>query len=657
MLKRPEERGEAGAPLALPMAGPQGNPPVPGTSRADRVATHLLAALAAGLVVAACLSYHQMLHQWENHWLLCATAALLACASGVLWMRDRRSLGGLLNTIDTPIAVFDKNLVLRQYNNRFTQLWFHDPEKLALRGRPLKELLHIYYDMMGAVDVHREDIKTVLSKLEAGECGEAGVRHTLALPVGGNIAITWRRQVDGAWVVTATDISGELRAAANARMDAARYDPLTGLLNRVAFRRALERNLADAKRQDKWLGVAVVKLPTIKDMNATFGARVGDDILCHVANALTSAKAADDVIGRIGSNSFAMSIAGETQLTAIEQRVTRALATIREPKAYMHDFKVDVFVGMTIYPQDGGDAEDMLQSAEIAVNRAIIDDSQRPLIYDPMMEDDHKARISIVEEIRSNLESHNFLFHYQPQIDLRTKSIRGVEALLRWKHPRRGWLAPDSFIPAAELSRLIIPLTERMFPEVCAQIAMWDARGLPRFPVAINLSPIHIRRPDLVSVVAKALADYGLTADRLEFEITESIMITENDDAQRNLRRLRELGSAVAIDDFGTGYASIAYLRRMPVNKIKIDRSFIKEVEKDPGVRAIVRAVAALGHSFQVTVVAEGIERQEQADHLLALGCDAGQGYYFSRPMPGDEMAAWTEQQYRRFPNTSSRSA
>lgn len=626
--------------------------------RADRAATHVLAAVAAGVAVATGLAYHQLLDHWAVNWLLCAVAVLLVglAVSGSL-AGPRGTLGGLLDTIDTSIALFDKNLVLQQYNARFARLWLSDPENVPLRGLSLDQLMRCYFNMMSTADTRQDGIKGHLSKLRSGDFPEAGLRHTLALPAGGNVAITWRRQPNGAWVVTAADMSGELRAAANARVDAARRDPLTGLFNRVAFRRALERNLSDAKQQNKLLGIAVIKLPTIKDMNATFGARVGDDILCQVANSLVGAKSPDDVVGRIGGNLFALSIVGETRLAAIEQRLIQVITSIRQSEPYMRDLKVDAFAGMAIYPQDGGNEEGMLQSAEIAVNRAIIDDNHRPLIYDPTMEDDHKARLAMVEEIRSNLESHNFLFHYQPQIDLRTKEIRGMEALLRWKHPKRGWLAPDSFIPAAELSRLIIPLTERMFPEVCAQITAWDARGLPSFPVAINLSPLHIRRPELVPVVAKTLADYGISADRLEFEITESIMVTENEDARHNLRRLRELGSAVAIDDFGTGYASIAYLRRMPVNKIKIDRTFVTEVEHDPGARAIVRAVAALGHSFHLSVVAEGIERQEQADHLLALGCDSGQGYYFGRPMPGDEMAAWAGRQYRRFPDIAGRTA
>jgi diguanylate cyclase (GGDEF)-like protein len=566
-------------------------------------------------------------------------------AQAYLHSKDSDRAAAILGYINVAVAVVGRDGHLEQWNPLFAELipalGAFDPAQDRVL---LEAVLRRHYDQVGlsAAEAQARVDKT-LAELAPGS-GVAELKREFTAPNGRTVAVTGRRLPDDRWVLTLEDVSVARQAAADALLQASRRDPLTGLPNRVAFRRALDRTITRARQANQPVGIVVFNIGAFKDINDAFGARLGDEVLRHVAACLIAAKQEGETIGRIGSDEFAITVVTDVTKTSLAHRATTMLEAIRgRLPALPENMSLDAYAGATIFPYDDGESEVLLRSAGIALERARQEDGNGVAIFDRSMEAEQRARVAMIEDIRQDLNSQNFVYHYQPQIDLKTNELVGAEALLRWRHPERGWMSPDVFIPAAELSRLIIPLTERMIPEVCQQIVAWDRCGAPPLKVAINLSPIHLRKSDFPDLVRSMLDNSGIDPRRLEFEITESIMISDNEDARRTLSRLRDLGVCLAIDDFGTGYASIGYLRRIPVSKIKIDRSFVREAIADQGARTIVSAIAGLGHSFRVSVVAEGVETELHAREVTALGCDIGQGYHYAAALPADEFIQWSK--------------
>ncbi len=414
----------------------------------------------------------------------------------------------------------------------------------------------------------------------------------------------------------------------------AHYDSLTDLPNRAAFTERLGLTLEMAAGSNKSFAVLCLDLDRFKEVNDVFGHAVGDELLRQLSRHL-QAIADGAFLARLGGDEFIV-IASDG-----EQPATAAALADRLLSALEKDFKIDgnqlrigLSVGVAIFPNDGGDATTLLANADAALYRAKIEGRGIIRFFEPHMDQRLRERRALQHDLRSAIERDQLALHYQPQARMNGEII-GFEALVRWSHPKRGMVSPSIFIPIAEESGLIIPLGQWILREACREAASWS-RPLQ---IAVNLSPVQFRHGDLPALVHSTLLETGLSASRLELEITEGVLINDFSRAVSILRRLKSLGVRIAMDDFGTGYSSLAYLQSFPFDKIKIDQAFISNLERNPQSAAIVRAVIGLGRGLDLPVVAEGVETADQLSFLAREACDEVQGYFVGRPEPIDHYA------------------
>lgn len=562
--------------------------------------------------------------------------------------RSRDVLNNVINSVNIGIAIYDKNLILIARNQSYLDLFPTETDQIHM-GIDLSDVCRIFRELHSPNSPPETKSHIDVFAEESGN-NDFTIEHTLM--DGRRIHVQCQRMPDQGWVFTSTDMTSGRQAQTEALLHFSRHDSLTGLPNRAMIRRTLERKVALIEGSSSTLSVMVINITNFRSINESHGSDIGDEVLVHIANKLATFANKDSLVGRLGSDEFALiqihrngahhPVNIAAMATELVENLQAAINTLNKR------IEFEVAVGATHYPEDNSSPDKLLRHAGFALNKARASDKTCVVVFDRAMQNDLQARADLEIEIRNHLNSHQFSYHYQPQIDLQTKQLVGVEALLRWHHPTRGWISPGQFIPVAEMSRLIIPLTERMLPEVCEQILIWDARGLPKFKVAINLSPIHIQDGTFADFFARQLDAYGLSPERFEFEITESVMMSDSELAVETLRMLEEMGASLAVDDFGTGYASISYLRQFPVSKLKIDQSFVQELTEDHNARSIVAAVTRLGHSFGLRVVAEGVETEDQARDLAAIHCDMAQGFLFSQALTGEDFIAWAENRYVR---------
>lgn len=413
-----------------------------------------------------------------------------------------------------------------------------------------------------------------------------------------------------------------------------RHDSLTGLATHAELRKSLARALPGARAGQRQVGVLVMNLRGFRDVNALHGRATGDAVLEALARRLRTLVRREDTVARLSADRFAVvqtAMAGEEDAVALAERLANALA---EPLLLPNTPSLTLCVefGLAVAPQDGDEAELLLARAEAALSAAR--GVPKPAIrgFQPAMDEALRARRAIEADLQQAIGAEALVLHYQPQRRLRDRRLVGFEALLRWPHPLRGLVPPIEFIPLAEQNGMIVPLGAWVIRAACAEAARWP--GEQR--VAVNLSPAQFRHGDLVHTVADGLARSGLSAHRLELEITESLLQEDPEDVVALLRDLRGLGVSIAMDDFGTGWSSLAHLWRFPFGKLKIDRAFITDLACDPKLSAIVATIVGLGRILDMTVVAEGVETEEQARILAAEGCEQGQGWLFGRPMPAE---------------------
>jgi diguanylate cyclase (GGDEF)-like protein/PAS domain S-box-containing protein len=409
----------------------------------------------------------------------------------------------------------------------------------------------------------------------------------------------------------------------------ATHDPLTGLANRQLFL----SELADAtarRRSLEWIAVLYLDLDDFKDINDRLGHPAGDAILVDVARRLRDCAAKDDIVARFGGDEFAVLRKVAAGAGEIQELAEMIIGRVKEPFASGADvITTKVSIGIARGPRDGLDAEELMKRADIALYVAKAADGGVYRLFEPEMEERTVARLALKVDLTAALSNEEFEIDYQPIIDLRTGVVASFEALLRWRHPRRGRIPPSDFIPLAEETGLIVAIGAWVLKQACAEALTWPAD----VRVAVNVSPIQFRDRSLALRVAAILAETGLSPHRLELEITETVLLQDSDDNLRSLRDLRRLGLRIALDDFGTGYSSLGYLRRFPFDKIKIDRSFIGDVADRPEAMALVRAIIGLGHSINMRITAEGVESQEQLESITAEGCDEAQGFLISKPV------------------------
>jgi diguanylate cyclase (GGDEF)-like protein len=416
-------------------------------------------------------------------------------------------------------------------------------------------------------------------------------------------------------------------------------DSLTGLPNRLLFHDRLSMAIASAHRHQRGVAVLFLDLDRFKVINDSLGHSFGDRLLQEVAARMRSCVREGDSVARLGGDEFTVLLQEIDHATGAAAVAEKVLDALRAPfRLDGHELFVTGSVGVSLFPEDGTTAEMLIKHADTAMYRAKESGRDGYQLYTPVMSVSALERLALEGGLRRALSRNEFLLHYQPILDLGTRRLHAVEALLRWRHPELGVLAPDRFLPLAESTGLVVRIGPWVLREACAQVRAWQQRGHPDLCLAVNLSARQFLQPGLLQTVAGILDETGMAPSRLEIEITETDAMQNAEMLGETLRGLVGLGVRLSIDDFGTGYSSLGYLRRFPIQTLKIDRSFVGDVVSDPDDAAIVSAILAMARTLKLTVVAEGVETAEQLDFLTQGGCDRAQGFYLGRPLPADEV-------------------
>jgi len=435
-------------------------------------------------------------------------------------------------------------------------------------------------------------------------------------------------------LIAAMDITERKRAEARVAF-MAHHDALTALPNRLLLRLRMEEMLTRIERNGGGLAALCVDLDGFKSVNDALGHSFGDLLLQTVARRLQGVAREGDCVARLGGDEFAILQADVTSPEQVSAFAQRLLAVISEPYDLNgHQVTIGCSVGIALAPGDARDAARLLKSADMALYRAKADGRGTFRFFEPDMDARVQARHRLEVDLRAALQSGGLELHYQPLVDLRSGEVTAFEALIRWPHPQRGMIPPMEFVPVAEETGLIAPLGAFVLRQACADAARWPRN----VKVAVNLSPLQFRHGNLLVQVMDALKASGLSPQRLELEITETLLLEKSEHILATLHALRALGVRISMDDFGTGYSSLSYLRSFPFDKIKIDRSFVHDLEANMDSQAIVRAIVSLGTSLGITITAEGVETESELARLQAEGCNEGQGYLFSKARPAKEI-------------------
>ena len=433
---------------------------------------------------------------------------------------------------------------------------------------------------------------------------------------------------------TGTDITAKHEAEQKIQF-LAYHDPLTGLPNRVLLEDRLQQAIALAERGHHGLALVFMDLDNFKKINDSLGHAAGDALLQEVATRLKRCVRDTDTISRQGGDEFVLVLGGLHGSEGSLPVLTKIMESLQAPFVCEgNELSTSASMGVALYPQDGDNFDILRKKADMAMYRAKEAGRSTYRFFDEAMDEEAIEHLLMRSGLRRAIERGEFVLHYQPQIDIASGQVVGVEALLRWEHPEFGLVAPGRFIPVAEESGLIVPIGAWVIEEACRQAMAWRRAGLPELVMAVNLSAAQFRRNGIEDTVARALQHSGLVPALLELELTESILLQDVEQVLATVQRLKQLGVQLAIDDFGTGYSSLSYLKRFDIDKLKIDQSFIRDLASDPDDAAIVRAIIQMAHSLGLRAIAEGVETAELLQQLRSFGCDEAQGYHYARPMP-----------------------
>lgn len=538
-------------------------------------------------------------------------------------MLEKKRLDTAINNLKQGLLLFDANHRLVIFNRRYMEM-FGLPNGSIKPGFSLREIMGIrkkHGVFGGDIDAYCVKVFKLVS---------TNGMLTVNLPDGRVIHAAFQSISGGGWVSTLEDIT-ERQRAEDRIAHMARYDALTDLPNRTMFRDHLETML----KKEENLAVLSIDIDEFKQVNDTLGHFVGDELLVAIANRLGDCMEPDDVVARLGGDEFAIIRHGVQERSELIPLIERVHAAIRVPyDCAGHHLNVDASIGIAMSPCDGSELEGLLRNADLALYAAKGSGRRTYRFFEPEMKIRAQKRHDMEMEIRNALFHQQFEVHYQPFIGVKTRKVLGCEALVRWRHPRHGLVSPADFIPIAEETGLIDQLGSWVLKTACHAAAKWpdDIR------LAVNVSPVQFKGHTLALNVASALGSSGLPANRLELEITEAVLIRDDEEALAILHELRGLGVRIALDDFGTGYSSLRYLQLFPFDKIKIDQCFIKNITEPEGASHIVKAVVDIASARNMTTTAEGVETAEQLDVLGKLGCDQMQGYFFSRPLTEEKL-------------------
>jgi diguanylate cyclase (GGDEF)-like protein len=567
---------------------------------------------------------------------LAASQASLAEREGKLSEKSReleranRTIDAAFNNMSHGLNMIDKEGRVLICNEPYCRIYDVPPAMVAPGARLVDVLA--YRKRHGNFEGDPEAfVARLCAQMETGE-----KLHTRAqLADGRLIAVVNEPMIDGGWVATHEDITERQRSQERvARM--ARHDALTDLANRLLFRERMEEALDRYKTTGSGYTVFVFDLDLFKAVNDSLGHPVGDALLKAVARRLQETTREADTVGRLGGDEFAiLQHADARQRESAVALAERLLTVIGAPyEIDGHRVVIGISIGIAMAPHDGLDSAHLLRNADLALYRAKADGRNAYRFFEQEMDEDLRLRRTLEIDLSNAVANDEFEAHYQPLVDIETGAICAIEALIRWHHPVHGLIAPDSFIPIAEERGMITAIGRWILRRACRDAAAWPAH----IRVAVNLSPVQFRNSDLLEIVSGALADCELPPERLELEITESVLLQKNARDISILHQIKSLGVSVVLDDFGTGYSSLSYLRLFPFDKIKIDKSFVQEMPNRADCAAIVCAITSLGRELNMVTAAEGVETEEQLALVRAAGCRLAQGFLFSHPRPVAEL-------------------
>jgi len=459
----------------------------------------------------------------------------------------------------------------------------------------------------------------------------------------------------GLWINTANQLLSSIernthlrREAENSLLRMAQYDFLTGLPNRQQLQQQLDQILDDAGRLQRRVAVLCVGLDDFKGINEQFSYQTGDQLLLALSDRLRSHSGRLGALARLGGDQFALVQADIEQPYEAAELAQSVLDDLEQPFMLdQQEVRLRATIGITLFPEDGDSTEKLLQKAEQTMTLAKSRSRNRYQFYIASVDSEMRRRRELEKDLREALALNQLFLVYQPQVDYRDHQIVGVEALLRWQHPQHGLVPPDLFIPLAEQNGTIIAIGEWVLDQACRQLREWHDQGFSELRMAINLSTVQLHHAELPRVVNNLMQVYRLPPRSLELEVTETGLMEDITTAAQHLLSLRRSGALIAIDDFGTGYSSLSYLKSLPLDKIKIDKSFVQDLFEDEDDATIVRAIIQLGKSLGMQVIAEGVETVEQEAYIIAQGCNEGQGYFYSKPLPARELTLFLKQARR----------
>jgi len=570
--------------------------------------------------------------------LLLALVAVLALVAGLLLRRDRltdrrlaaerRQLSIAVNNIPQGLVLYDAFARIIICNQPYLDMFGLSPD-VARPGCTMQRLI-AHRKETGSFDGDVDEFCNAI--IQTVSLGKA-TRQLTEAPGGRAIEIINRPLKGGGWVATIEDITARQRADEKIA-HLAHYDGLTDLPNRILFRERLEQSLK-AIRPGEQLAVLYIDIDEFKSVNDALGHPIGDELLKGVAERLRGCLKETDVAARLGGDEFAVIQTAIKDRSETTRLVDDIHSAIRQPLECMgHLITTDASIGIALAPGDGVNLDQLLKNADLALYGAKGDGRRTYRFFEAGMDQRARARRSLELELRQAICDGSLETYYQPVVNLEDGKVSSCEALLRWRHPERGMISPAEFIPIAEDSGLINQLGLWVLNTACAEAVTWP----DHVRVAVNVSPVQFRSPSLALNVAAALAASGLPASRLELEITEAVLIRDDEAALDMLHQLRKLGVRIALDDFGTGYSSLSYLQRFPFDKIKIDRSFIRDIAGPGASSSIVQAVVNIAAASDMTTTAEGVETEQQRNLLYILGCTEMQGYLFSPAIPAAEV-------------------
>jgi len=537
---------------------------------------------------------------------------------------EKQRLDTAVNNMTQGLLLFDSRQKLVICNQRYIEMYGLSADVIK-PGCSFREVVAHRKDtgsFTGSVDHYVERVLRDIGQRNA---------MVIDLPDGRSIQVVNEPLADGGWVATHEDVT-ERRRVEERITHLAHYDALTDLPNRTLFHERIKLELQHAAA-DRQLAVLYIDIDEFKSVNDSLGHLIGDELLKAVAQSLRGCAGEADFVARLGGDEFAIVQTGISSTDDVTDLVDRVFAAIRMPYDCLgHQVTTDASIGIALAPRDGSDLDQILKNADLAMYAAKAAGRRTYRFFQPMMDAQVRARRQLEMDLRQAIADGGFEVYYQPCLSLQDGSITGCEALVRWRHPERGMISPAEFIPIAEDTGLINELGEWVLATACMEAAKWP----DNVRLAVNVSPVQFKTSTLALKVIAALAASGLPAARLELEITEAVLIRDDDAALAILHQLRAIGVRIALDDFGTGYSSLSYLKRFPFDKIKIDRCFVTDIAEPDGSAGIVRAVVNIAAERDMTTTAEGVETEEQQRFLRELGCSEMQGYLFSAPKPAE---------------------